>query len=54
MEEKFGAYILNYTTNQDIIPILEAIQAQSKTEFLFQLHSGISFLLQQRVAQVSV
>ena len=48
----YGAYILNYTTNENIVPILEAIQAQSKTEFLIQLHSGILFLLQQRIALV--
>ena len=48
-----GAYILNYTTNENIVPILEAIKAQNKTEFLIQLHSGIPFLLQQRIALVS-
>ena len=47
-----GGYILDYTTNENIVPILEAIQAQSKTEFLIRLHSGIRFLLQQRVALV--
>ena len=47
-----GAYILNYTTNENIVPILEAIQTQSKTEFLIQLCSGIPFLWQQRVALV--
>ena len=48
----FGTYILNYTTNENIVLILEAIQAQIKTEFLIQLHSGILSLLQQRVALV--
>ena len=47
-----GAYILNYTTSENIVLILAAILVQCKTEFLIQLHSGIPFLLQQRAALV--
>ena len=48
-----GAYVLNYTTNENIVPILEAIRARNITAFLNQLRSGIPFLLQQRVALMS-
>ena len=43
-----GAYILNYTTNENIVPTLEAIQTQSKIEFLIQLRLGIPFLSSYR------
>ena len=49
----FGAYILNYTTNKKILPSSEDSQAKTRTEFLKQGHSEISFLLQQRIALVS-
>ena len=51
---EFGAYILNYTTNENVILILEAIRPKIKTKFLKQEHSGIMFLSQQRIVLLSV
>ena len=48
-----GAYILNYTTNENIVPILEAVRASKQTEFLKQSHLGILFSSQQRTVLLS-
>ena len=48
-----GAYILNYTTNENIVPILEAVRPQNKTEFLQQPHLGILFSSQQPTVLLS-
>ena len=51
---KLGAYILNYTTNENVILTLEQFGPQIKTEFLKQTRSGILFLSQQRIVLLSV
>ena len=47
------AYILNYTADMNIVPILEPFNFQNRTEFLSWPNFRILFLPRQRIALVS-